>query len=911
MPEWKQIIRERLAGLGLDPAREAEIVEELADHVGDRYEELRAGGLTEEEARRAALAELSDSDLLELRRTEDRESEPLPAGGGGAGSALADVWRDLRYGGRALRKSPGFTAVVVLTMALGIGANATVFTLINALFLNPLRLENSSELVAVYTTDARNRAAGSLLPTSYLNLEDLRQRNQVLSGLAGYSAPVALGFSNGATAPERVFAELATGNYFETLGVQPAIGRFFLPEEDRTPGSHPVAVLSYGAWQRRFGGARDVLGRTMRLNSVVFTIIGVAPEGFNGVNAIFGPDLWIPSMMAEQILPVEGREWLRDRGVPAFRGAGRLKRGVTMAQAEANLKTVAGALAMEYPEADKGRSVAVRPLAEATFYGDARRSALFGSAVLMAIVGVVLLIACSNVANLLLARAAGRRQEMAVRLALGAGRRRLIRQLLTESVLLGLLSGAAGLALAYKGCGVLWSLLRAASPAAQNLIEPRLDGNVFLFALVVSVATGLIFGLAPAIDSSRVDIVERLKEETRSAGRSRRRIRLGKALLVGQVALSLVSLTTAGLFLRSIERAYRIDPGFETKRLAVLLISPGQAGLDQQHSEQYYRDVRARISGIPGVRSVSWAANLPLFGHSYRSVEIEGEEAREKSNARMAFVNTVDVDYFATAGIPILRGRDFTTSDRAEAVPVAVINETMAAKYWPEEDALGKRFQLSGDKVLRQVVGIAKTAKYQTLGEAPEPCVYVPLAQNFADSMVLYVRTEGDPAGVLNAVQGEARNVDSRVAVDDVRTVGTVIDQSLWGAKMGVALLSVFGALALGLASIGLYGMMSYSVNLRKPEIGVRMAMGAAQGSVLRMVLRQGMTLVAIGMALGVGASLLAGSALSSLLYGVNPADAISIGGASLALALVAMLACYLPARRASRLDPVTALRES
>lgn len=910
MPEWKDEIQRRLARKQIDPATEAAIVDEWAQHLEDRYNELRAEGRTAEDARRAVLAELNESDLAPVDLAVPMAREPLAIGGGsGGGNFASGLWQDLRYGWRMLRSKPGFAAVVALTLGLGIGANTTVFTVINTLLLNPLPVKEPSRMVAIYSTDENkgSRSTGRLLEVSYRNLEDYKARNEVFSSVAGYSSIGAVTRST-AAGSERLLYELVTADYFETLGVRPAIGRFFLPEETENRGAHPVAVLSYGAWQQHFGGASDIVGQTLRLNNLAYTVVGVAPRGFIGVNAVFGPDLWIPAMMAEQVSPVQYRGTLDERSRLDFHGAARLKPGVTRTQAQANLQTIASALEKTYPDANEGRGVALTPIADAAL-GDTKMQTVFGSAVLMAFVGLVLLIACSNVANLLLARAAARRHEVATRLALGASRRRLVRQLLTESVLLALIGGALGLGIADEGLRLLWSVRPA--DVAANFVNPRLDGNVLLFALAASLLTGLIFGIAPALQSSRTDVVDALKEESRTMGRSRRSITFGNALLVGQVALSLVSLVTAGLFLHSIQRAYTIDPGFDAKHLIVVLTNPGQAGYDQARTEQFYRAVRDRLSALQGVASVSWASNLPFWSRAGRGVLIEGQVQRTKSDTIPVIANTIGLDYFKTAGTPLTNGRGFTDSDRAGSLPVAIINENMAQRYWPGQDPIGKRFKFAGENDYRQIVGVAKNASYTSLGESPQPCVFLPLKQNFSDSMVLYVKSTREPSGLLTAVQREMRSVAPEVNVRDIRTGATLIDQALFTPKIGVGLLGVFGALALGLACIGLYGMMAYSVARRRREIGVRMAMGAGQAKVLRLILGQGMTLVGIGIGVGLALSLLVGRALSRMLYGIGAADPVSFAGASIVLAAVAALACYWPARRASRVDPQTALRES
>ncbi|MGH9665736.1 MAG: ABC transporter permease, partial [Bryobacteraceae bacterium] len=678
---------------------------------------------------------------------------------------------------------------------------------------------------------------------SYKDLKDYRTKNAVFSSLAGYTSPRIVTLQAG-HASQRMFSELVTGNYFSTLGLQPALGRFFLPEEDSTPGGHAVAVMNYATWQARFGAAGDIVGKTLRINNVVFTVVGVAPPRFIGVNAIFGPDLWIPAAMAEQLLPNEMQGVLSDRRKAAFQGVGRLKPGVGRSQADANIATIASALEREYPEADEGHTATVRPITDVLF-GSARSSSspiVFGSMVLLAVVGIVLLIACSNVANLLLARSAARRQEVAVRLAIGASRTRLVRQFLTESVLLGLLSGLAGLFIGYAALQLLWSF--RSSEVSANLIAPKLDAAVFIFALLVSLLTGFIFGTIPALRASRTNVAEGLKEDSRATGKSRSRLTLANALLVGQVAFSFLLLVTAALFLRSIERAYDIDPGFQTKHLAIFLTNPGQAGYGKAQATAFYKEVRDRVAALPGVESASWASNLPLWGRIENGLRVEGRQQVSQADKITTVVNTVDLHYFETAGVPIDQGREFTDLDRANTAPVAIVNEKMAHDYWPNGQALGKRIQLPNESVMRQIVGIARTANYSTLAEPPQPCVYEPLEQNYSDAMTLYVRSKGDPQQILLPVQREVRSIGPQILVNDIRTGRKIVDDGLFQAKMGVTLLSVFGLLALGLASIGLYGIMAYSVNRRKREIGVRMALGASRDSVLRLILKQGMSLV-------------------------------------------------------------------
>jgi len=911
MPDWKSLVRERLKPLRLKAAKESALSEEFAHHLEDNYRELLSGGTSEAEAYREALAELDDIYTLRagLERSERMpKHDAVPAGDVRRDNFLEDLWRDLRYAARTMGKSPIFVLFVVLTLGLGIGANTTVFSVINTLILNPLPVRNSGELASVGTGESGSTSKSSPpQPISYTGFKDYQAKNEVFKSLAGYTSPRVVTWQT-SDAAQRIFCELVTDNYFSTLGLTPARGRFFLPEEDRIPGAYAVAVLSFGAWQSHFGGAEDIIGKTLRLNNVVFTVIGVAPPTFIGVNAIFGPDVWIPAAMAEQLLPNEMHDALSDRGKAIFLGVGRFKPGVNQAQAQANLAKIASDLAREYRATNEGQTVTVRPIRDALFASASSGSTpiLFASTGLLIVVGIVLLIACSNVANLLLARSTARQSEMAVRLAMGASRQRLVRQLLTESVLLGTLSGMVGLFMGYAGLRLLFGAL----PAAANFIAPKLDATVLVFTLCISLATGFLFGTIPAFKAAGASVAETLKQESRIFGRSRGRVTVGNVLLVGQIAFSFLLLVTATLFLRSIGRAYEIDPGFQTAHLAIFLTYPGQAGYGKPQTKAFYRDARERVAGIRDVESVSWASNLPLWNRAAKGLEVEGHQHRSQADQITTVVNTVDRNYFETAGVDIDRGREFTDIDQETSAPVAIVNEKLARDYWPDGDALGKRIQLPGEKQMRQIVGIARTANYSSWAEPPQLCVYVPLEQRYSDFMTLYVRSKGDPRKILQAVQREIRSVGPQVLANDIRTGREIVDGGLFQAKMGVALLSVFGLLALGLASVGLYGIMAYSVNQRKREIGLRMALGAAQSSVLKLVLKQGMSLVMTGVLIGFAAALVTGRLLSRMLYGISSTDPISVAGAASVLVAIALLACYLPARWATRVDPLEALRE-
>jgi predicted permease len=909
MPDWITIVQQRLAPLRMTPAAESELAEELAQDLDDRYRDLRSAGIEPEEAYRRVIAELDD--VYPLRAGLERSQimpkyDAVAAGEIRRGNLADDLARDLRYAVRSIRKNPVFVLFVVLTMALGIGANTTVFTVVNALILHPLPVPNIGRLAAIAVSDSQATSkSAALFPLSYPDLQDYQKSNQVFHSLAGYTSPRVLTWQENSTS-ERAFAEMVTGNYFTTLGLTPAKGRFFGPEEDTVTGQRPVAVLNYGTWQTRFGGVPDIVGKTLLLNHVAFTVIGVAPPQFIGVNGIFGPDFWIPAVVADQLLPTEMKNVLTDRSKALFQGVAQFQPGISREQAQANMSELAANVARAYPSTGEGHTITVRPIRDALFSSAASGSGpiLFGSAVLLIVVAIVLLIACSNVANLLLARSAGRRQEMAIRLAMGASRRRLIRQLLTESVLLGLLSGIVGVFVGSFGLRALMSSL----PGSSNFIAPRLDLTVLAYALLISLATGLLFGLIPALRASRTGAAEALKE-TRSLGASKRKVTVANVLLVGQVAFSFLLLVTAAVVLRSIQNAYRIDPGFQTAKLAVFPTNPGQAGYAPPQTKVFYEDARERVSRLPGVASASWSSNMPLWARSAAGLELEGRQQRSRADNLRTVVNVVDRDYFATTGVTILQGREFSNLDRDTSMPVAIINEKLANDYWPG-GALGKRLQLPGEKVMRQVVGIARVANYSTWGESPQLCVYIPLAQHFGDLMVLYVRSKASPRDIMVPVERELHAVAPQILVSSPMIGSAVVDGGLFQARIGVALLSVFGMLALGLASIGLYGILAYSVNQRKREIGLRMALGAAQSTVLRQILKQGMMLVLTGVVIGFGASLAAGGLLSRILYGVSATDPLSMTAAALVLLAVALLACYLPARWASRVDPLDALRE-
>lgn len=907
MADWRQIVRARLKALDLTAAAEASLTDELAQHLEDLYSDLRATGASEAEACAEAVSELDDIEALRagLERSQRMPvREAVPIGGAASGTVMAGAITDLRYAARGMRQHPAFVLAVVAVLGLGIGATATVFTAVNTLLLNPMPVRAPGELVAVGSGAPADTAEPGVLTTlSYPNFRDYRTGNGVFVSMAGFTPMRALTWQTPGE-PRALMSEFVTGEYFPTLGVTAALGRTFGTEVDGRDGSEAVAVLNFGAWQGRFGGARDIIGTQLPLNGVAVTIVGVAPSGFIGANGLVGPELWVPLPLAEQVLRQEMGQAAASRSEPLLYGVARLRRGVTLGQAQANLAALAAALAREYPQANTDQTASVRPIGDLLF-GGGSRMVWFGGLVLAAVAAAVLLIACSNAANLMLARSAARRHELAVRLALGATRHRVVRQLLTESVCLGIVSGGVGLLAAYVGMQLLSKTL----PSTGAFVTSRLDATVLLFTFLVSLASGLIFGTMPALSASRAGVADVLRD-SRAIGRSARRLTTANVLLVSQVALSFVLLVTAAWFVRSIQRAYDIDPGFEAARLAVFITAPGQAGYSDVQVQHFHRQVRERVRGLPGVESTSWASNMPLFARPVTGLHVEGRPRQAGAEGATTIVNTVDLGYFATVGVPIVAGRDFTHVDAALSQPTAIVNEKLARDFWPGESPLGKRVQVPGESQMRIVVGVVRNANYSRWGEPPQRCVYRPLEQHPALAMTLYVRSTVDPDQVVNAVRGQIHAVAPRVLITGVRTGRQVIDGSLFQARIGVALLSAFGILALVLASVGLYGILAYAVRERRCEIGVRMALGADTGSVRRLIVRQGMSLVATGMVIGLAAALLAGRLFRAMLFDVGPGDPVSLVSAAGVLGTVALAACYVPARRATRVDPLDALRQ-
>jgi macrolide transport system ATP-binding/permease protein len=900
MSEWEQEIRERLTPLSLSPTRESEIVEELAQHLEDRYADALSSGATTEEAQRAALAELSESDSLtrELRvgeRPAPRESVLL--GSNRRNSMLGDIWQDIRYAVRTLGKNPGFAVIAVLTLGLGLGANTAIFSLVNTALLRPLPVERPDRLVTL--TDAAERR---MFPAfSYPNYKDFRDRNDVFSGLIGYRfAQLSLSHDG---VNERLWGFLVTGNYFETLGVKSALGRVISADDDRSPGAHPVAVVSYKCWRQRFGGDPGVIGKNVIVNGRGYTIIGVAQPGFSGTEVIVTPEMWFPMAMQAQI--EVGSQWLDDREWRTVSMMGRLKPGVGVRQAETALNSIAAQLESEFPNINEGMRVT---LFSPGLTGNAMRGAILGFAgLLMVVVGMALLLACANLANLLLARATERRREIAVRLALGANRFRVMRQLLTESLLLAAAGGVLGFLLAVwlaKLTAVI--KLPIDVPLATEL---HVDIRVFAYACLISLGAGLLFGLLPAWQATKADLASALKNDASFGSPHRSRLKSG--LIVLQVALSLALLVGGGLMARALQQAQTVNLGFEPQRAVEMSFDLRLQGYDSAQGREFQKRLLERVRALPGVESAAIANIIPVDLHiSSSPISIEGQEPSRLTNAPRALTSYITPGYFNAMNTRLLRGRDFTEYDDDKAARVAIINETFARRFWPGEDPLGKQFKLGGDESPKmQVIGVAQDGKYAGLNEGQWPFVYRPQWQYRVGAATMVVRAGADPQRVISLARRELQQLDPNLPIASARTLVERLSLALLPARIVASVLGGFGLVALLLAAIGIYGVMSYAVSKRTQEIGVRMALGAQRRDVLKLVMGQGMALTLIGVAIGLLAALGLTRLMKSVLFGVSATDPLTYVGVAALLTFVALLACYVPARRATKVDPMVALR--
>ena len=818
---------------------------------------------------------------------------------------MLTIWQDLRYGWRLLRRSPGFTAVAVLTLAIGIGANAAIFSIINTVLLRPLPFPDPNRIVLVWDTDPHRNITRST--ASVPEFLDWQEQNHSFEELSAWRT----WFYNltGSGEPEQVWGVHSSGNFFRLLGVAPVLGRDFKPEEER-PGHEQVVILSYGLWQRHYGGASNILGRSILVDDKPYTVIGVLPKGFTLWGNSRKLDLWMPSAFDRAQLDRE------NHSVIVF---GRLRNSVTLRQAQAEMETIIARLKLQYPNVDPENGVHV-----VRFRDDLSRTLRPALLVLLGAVGFVLLIACSNVANLMLARAAARDREIAVRAALGAGRRRILRQLLTESALLALIGGAAGIIVAYGGL----HLVRAAFPPEGGIGEiPHaewigIDGTVLGFTLAVSMLTGIIFGFVPAIQTVRTELFESLKEGGRGSTGGRRSQFVRSSLVVAEIALSLILLVGAGLLMRSFFLLMSEDLGFNPSHVLTM-----QIWLPESHYPSgallvnFYQQVIERAAAQPGIQSASAVNFLPLSGWGdYCNLDIAGRATPPPDQPFTAQYRVADWRYFQTMNIPVIIGRTFSPADGPDAQGVVLLNEALARLYWPDENPVGKQIRIhlpptrspwqpaARDSWLT-VVGVVQDVREWEWGEEKIAQVYLPYAQNPSRIMRLVVRTDGNPAAFATSVRHAIESVDENQPVTEVRTMDEFLASAVSQRRLSMLLLGGFAVIATLLAAVGIYGVMAYAVTLRSHEIGIRMALGAEPADILRMMVADGMRLAVIGLFLGIVASAVLTRYLQSQLYGVKATDPVTFVGVVLGLAAVAVAACYFPARRATRVDPLVALR--
>lgn len=812
---------------------------------------------------------------------------------------MPNLAQDLRYARRILTKSPLFTAVVVVTLAIGIGLNTAVFSAIDTLLLKPLPgVRAPNELVQLYRSWPGGINYGS---NSIPHYQDLRDRSSdVYSGVAAWGFDqVSLTWAG---RPQTAFGMSVSANFFNVLGVTPLYGRTFVPAEATGTGAHPVVVLSYHGWKQLFGGDPSVVGKSLILDGRDYTIVGITPQDFAGPMPIVTPEVFVPLMQVNELRPGEG-DLLKARGSNSFNVVARLKPGITMAQAKDRMSALVLALRQEFPDQYKDNGIFLVRQADAGIHPMLKNAEVGLSSVVMGVVAILLLIACVNVANLFLARSRDRAREMAIRLSLGAARRALIRQLLVESFLFALVSGVAGLAVAWWTIGIANRI----SLPMDITFHPGLtvSPSVLLFSLGVTLVTGFLFGLAPALQATRPSLVPALKGEE-AAGESRSR--LTRTLVVAQVALSIVLLVSAGLFLRNLSQATRIDKGFDADNLLIAQLDPGLQGYTRARTDAFYRQLTERLTANPDVVAVGYTTNLPLsLNENDSGVQIPGYTPGKNEN--MSIQNSsVTPGYFTAMGIPLREGRAFRAQDDSGAAPVIIVNEQFVHRFWPGQDALGKTVHIHGRDWT--VVGVVPTGKYFSLGEEPTAYLYTPEAQDWSFGMQIAVRTRGDPQALVPALRSAVTALDPNMPLSDVRTMDSHLGIALLPARVTGWALGVFGLLGLLLASLGIYGVMAYSVSQRTREIGIRMAIGAGGGAVIGLLMRQGLTLVVVGTAVGLVGAVGAARLIQGQLYGGRGFDPVTFVAVPVVLMVVACGAIWVPARRAAGLDPVLALRQ-
>src|SRR2546422_1129853 len=889
MRESCRVFTHRLAALFRRRHLEDDLDAELRSHLEMAVELNLRKGMATEDARREALRGFGGIDQIkEIYR--DQRGLPL----------IETTLQDLRFGFRMLRRSPGFSALAILCLTLGIGANAAVFSWIEGILFRPYpAVTHQERLVAVGGT-SRDDPRGT--PLSWPDFLDL-QRSCTLCETLFVSKITGTALSIGERA-ERTIGSIVSANYFDAIGVHPILGRGFLPGEDTGQSAHPVAVISYQLWQGRFKGGPQIVGKTQRLNGVVHTIVGVAPEGFFGTFVGWGMQFWVPASM-EDIFESGGYK-LEDRGARWIESYARLKPGVTLQQAQQEVAAISGRLAAEYPATNRGRSIRLWPLWQTPFNNAG--TLLPTLEIMLAVVVFVLLIACANVGNLLLVRSFARRHEMTVRLAIGAGRGRLLKQLFTEGLILSAFGAAGGILVAHWCRHALVLLFPARRGVAMHL-PGEIDWRVLALSAGVCLIATLLLGLVPAMQTGKIDLAGALKAESAGVvgGRGRAWIRSG--LVVMQVSLSFVLLVGAGLLLQSLQKIRTTSPGFSTHGEIGRAVNLVPAGYDAQRAQSFQDELLQRVKSLPGVESAAFARMTPLSYGSFSSttIAVDGYQPPPEEQPMVQY-NEVGPDYFVTMGIPLVSGREFSRADDEKAAVAEVVNETMAARYWRGKKAAGERVQVKGRWM--QVVGLAKDSKYESVRETSKPVFYVPLRQNFSRGAHLFIRTPLSQVTMATALAREVHAIDGNLALYEVVTLQEQVDRSTSPQQVAVTLVGVLGGLALLLAAIGLYGVMSYAVSQSTRELGLRMALGAGASNLLRLVLARGLALTAGGVLLGASVALGLTRLLGNLLYKVSPRDPLAFGSAFVVMTIAALAACFLPAWRATRTDPARALRE-
>jgi len=853
-------------------------------HLELAIEENLERGLSPAEARRQALVRFGGPQQV---KETLREARGLPL--------LETLFQDFRFALRMLRRSPGFALVAIFCLTLGIGTNAAVFSWMEGLLFRPYpAVAHQERLVALTGTAAQD-------DLSWPDFLDL-QRNCKLFEAFFVSKIMGTTLSIGERA-QVVTGSVVSSNYFPALGVHPILGRAFEPTEDVGRSAHPVTVISYQLWKERFGGDPQIIGKTQRMNGVLHTIIGVAPEGFYGTFVGWAMKFWVPASMEDTF--EAGGYKLEDRGERWIEGYGRLKPGVTLEQAQQEVSAVAKRLDADYPATNRGRGVKLWALWQTPFNNAGTLLPTLG--IMLVVVVFVLLIACANVGNLLLVRAFARRHEITVRVAVGAGRRRLLQQLLIEGLVLSALAATGGLLIAHWSSHLLVLLLPVRNGNAMHL-PGEMDWRVMALSAAVCLASTLLFALLPAIEASNVDLAITLRSEMAGVvhGRSKSWVRSGLVLV--QVSLCFILLAGAGLLLQSLERVRSDSPGFSTQGTLVTAVNLSASGYDVQRAKSFQDDLIDRVQGLPGVESAALARVTPLGYGTFSSAPIAVDGYQPPTDERLSVdYNQVGPGYFATIGIPLVSGREFTRADNETAAPVAIVNETMAARYWAGKNPIGDRLQVK-DKWL-EIVGVAKTSRYYSMREMPKPFFYVPLRQKFSVGAALNIRTKLRPETMAAALSRELKAMDANLALYEVISLQEQLDRSTSAQKVAVTLTGVLAGLALVLASIGLYGVMSYTVSQSTRELGLRMALGARTPELFRLVISRGLALTAGGILLGAAAALGLTRLLGYLLYKVSPRDPLAFGSAFLILLIVSLIACLLPAWRATRVDPIVALR--